>query len=68
MQHYSRKTPSCRDYPEFESKTVLILGGANGIGAALVEAFLSLGAKVGIVDKDVTRINPTVKSDGAYYV
>jgi hypothetical protein len=39
MQHYSRKILSRRDYSEFESKTVLILGGANGVGAALVEAF-----------------------------
>jgi NAD(P)-dependent dehydrogenase (short-subunit alcohol dehydrogenase family) len=55
MQHYSRKILSRRDYPEFESKTVLVLGGANGIGAALVKGFSSLGAKVGIVDKDGTR-------------
>jgi len=55
MQHDSRKILSRQDYPEFESKTVLILGGANGIGAALVKGFLSLGAKVGIVDRDGTR-------------
>ncbi len=55
MQRDSRKILSRRDYPEFESKTVLILGGANGIGAALVRGFLSLGAKVGIVDRDGTR-------------
>ena len=62
MQHYSRKTLSCRDYPEFESKTVLVLGGANGVGAALVEAFLSLGAKVGIVDRDGTRAEALAQS------
>ena len=62
MQLDSSKILSRRNYPEFESKTVLILGGANGIGAALVEGFLSLGAKVGIVDKDGTRAEALAQS------
>jgi NAD(P)-dependent dehydrogenase (short-subunit alcohol dehydrogenase family) len=62
MQLDSSKILSRRDYPEFESNTVLILGGATGIGAALVEGFLSLGAKVGIVDKDGTRAEALAQS------
>ena len=62
MQRDLSKILSPRDYPEFESKTVLILGGANGIGAALVEGFLSLGAKLGIVDKDGTRAEALAQS------
>jgi hypothetical protein len=56
MQHCSRKILTRQEYPEFGSKTVLILGGANGIGAALVEGFLSLDAKVGNWVTKPTRV------------
>jgi NAD(P)-dependent dehydrogenase (short-subunit alcohol dehydrogenase family) len=62
MQHYPEKILSHQDYPEFENRAVLILGGANGIGAALVEGFSSLGAKVGIIDKDATRAEALAQS------
>jgi short-subunit dehydrogenase involved in D-alanine esterification of teichoic acids len=56
MQHCSRKILTRQEYPEFGRKTVLILGGANGIGAALVEGFLSLDAKVGNWVTKPTRV------------
>jgi D-xylose 1-dehydrogenase len=39
-------------YPSLKNKNVFITGGATGIGAAMVEAFLIQGAKVTFVDLD----------------
>jgi D-xylose 1-dehydrogenase len=39
-------------YPSLKNKNVFITGGATGIGAAMVEAFLIQGAKVAFVDLD----------------
>jgi NAD(P)-dependent dehydrogenase (short-subunit alcohol dehydrogenase family) len=39
-------------YPSLADRTVLITGGATGIGATLVEQFVMQGAKVGFVDID----------------
>ena len=40
-------------YPDLKSKTVLVTGGANGIGAAMVEAFCREGSWVFFCDVDV---------------
>lgn len=40
-------------YPSLQDRGVLITGGATGIGAMLVEAFVAQGARVGFVDIDV---------------
>lgn len=39
-------------YPSLAKKTVLVTGGASGIGAALVRAFAHQGARVGFIDID----------------
>ncbi|MEO8022049.1 SDR family oxidoreductase [Polaromonas sp.] len=39
-------------YPSLKGRSVLISGGATGIGAAFVEHFASQGAKVGFLDID----------------
>lgn len=42
------------DYQDLEGKVVCITGGANGIGAAMVQAFHSQGAFVSFCDIDAT--------------
>ncbi len=39
-------------YPSLKNKTVIVTGGASGIGRQIVEAFDAQGAKVGFVDLD----------------
>jgi len=42
--------PDYAIYPSLKGRTVIITGGATGIGAAMVEAFAEQGAKTGFVD------------------
>src|SRR6476661_1983467 len=39
-------------YPSLIDRTVLVTGGATGIGASLVAHFAGQGAKVGLIDID----------------
>jgi NAD(P)-dependent dehydrogenase (short-subunit alcohol dehydrogenase family) len=39
-------------YPDLKDRVVLVTGGASGIGAAIVEAFVGQGAAVGLLDRD----------------
>lgn len=47
-------TPEFANYPSLNGKSVIVTGGASGIGAAIVRAFAEQGAKVGFVDLDAT--------------
>ena len=38
--------------PSLTGRTVLVTGGATGIGASLVEQFVEQGARVGFIDID----------------
>ncbi len=42
-------------YPSLRDRTVLVTGGASGIGADVVRAFADQGSKVGFVDIDTER-------------
>ena len=42
-------------FPELKGQTVIISGGANGIGAATVRSFHQQGARVFFCDKDAVR-------------
>lgn len=42
-------------YPSFRDLSVIVTGGAYGIGAEIVRAFAEQGAKVGFVDIDTAR-------------
>ncbi len=46
--------PTYARYPSLEGRTILITGGASGIGAAFVSAFARQGAKVAFLDIDTT--------------
>lgn len=44
--------PDFAHYPSLNSKTVIVSGGAQGIGAEIVKAFADQGARVGFLDLD----------------
>lgn len=45
-----------------KGKVALVTGAAQGIGLACVEAFLQAGAKVALLDKELTVLNKCVQS------
>ncbi|MCD6049721.1 MAG: Short-chain dehydrogenase/reductase family protein [Verrucomicrobia bacterium] len=51
-------------FPELQNQTVLITGGANGIGAAMVRAFAQQGAHVEFCDVDASAAAKLVKELG----
>jgi len=46
------QTQTQTHYPSLKNRSVLITGGASGIGACFVERFAAQGARVGFVDLD----------------
>jgi 3-oxoacyl-[acyl-carrier protein] reductase len=52
----------------FEKKTVLVTGGANGIGAATARRFASEGATVVVADFDEAAAQQTAQAIGAHAV
>ena len=48
-------------YPSLVDRTVLITGGADGIGAALVEQFTAQGSKVAFVDVNTSKAAETIE-------
>jgi NAD(P)-dependent dehydrogenase (short-subunit alcohol dehydrogenase family) len=55
-------------YRSLEGKSVLVTGGANGIGAAMVEAFALQGARVAFLDVDVEAGRAVAERTGARFV
>ncbi|MGL4958532.1 MAG: SDR family NAD(P)-dependent oxidoreductase, partial [Plesiomonas sp.] len=56
-------------YPSLRDRIIFISGGASGIGAAYVEAFLAQGAKVAFIDFDSNTADELVcrlNSDNLY--
>ncbi len=49
----AKGTQTIATYPSLKGRTVLITGGANGIGASMVRHFHDQGSKTGFVDLDV---------------
>jgi NAD(P)-dependent dehydrogenase (short-subunit alcohol dehydrogenase family) len=42
-------------YPDLAGKTVIVTGGAGGIGEAIVRGFIAQGSRVGVLDTDADR-------------
>ena len=42
-------------YPSLEGRTVVVTGGATGLGAEFVRQFAAQGSRVGFVDIDVAH-------------
>jgi NAD(P)-dependent dehydrogenase (short-subunit alcohol dehydrogenase family) len=55
-------------YRSLAGKSVLITGGANGIGAAMVEAFTQQDARVAFLDVDVGAAKAVAQRTGARFI
>lgn len=52
-------------YPSLSGVSVIVTGGASGIGAEIVRAFAAQGSRVGFVDMDVERAHALAVELGA---
>lgn len=55
-------------YRSLDGRSVLVTGGASGIGATLVEAFAAQGARVAFLDIDTTAGPAVAQRTGASFV
>lgn len=55
-------------YASLEGRSVLITGGASGLGAAMVEAFVEQGSKVAFLDVDATSGTALAERTGARFL
>ena len=55
------RQPAYASYPSLVDRTVLVTGGADGIGAALVEQFTAQGSKVAFVDVNASKAAETIE-------
>ena len=55
-------------YPSLKNKAVFVSGGASGIGAEIVRAFVDQGARVGFVDLDAESGEALASELGAAFV
>ncbi|MEP6899429.1 MAG: SDR family oxidoreductase [Rhodanobacter sp.] len=61
----SALVPALASYPSLADRSVLVTGGATGIGAALVHAFARQGARVAFLDVDSDGATALVEELGA---
>jgi len=54
-------------YPSLKNKSVLVTGGASGIGAHIVEGFAAQGAKVAFLDRDAAASEAVAEAHGAEF-
>lgn len=60
--------PDFAHYPSLKGKSVIISGGASGIGAQIVKAFAEQGARVGFLDSDAPASRAIAQAqDGIEY-
>ena len=55
-------------YPSLKGTSILVTGGASGIGRITVEAFAAQGAKVAFLDRDAENSAIVTETTGAPHV